>query len=237
MSGKSKPQMAPQRLGGVSLIIACEGEKTEPRYFEDLRRALNVRQHSISILRGQGSNPLDVVSHAVKVRLVVRKQGRWNDKTDQAWAVFDGDEHIANDSVRWNQALELARKEEIRIAICNPCIEYWFLLHFEYTAAYLTSEQASRMLSKYISAYDKSQSYVKDHLLARTKTAIANADRVHTLGVKNEFSEYRNPCAHVKDLVQRIWELGSVSPPQLPPLIRENMTEYVASSPLLAGTY
>lgn len=74
-------------------------------------------------------------------------------------------------------------------------------------------------------------------ILARTKTAIANANRVHTLGVENELSEYGNPCAHVKDLVLRIWELGSVLPSQLPPLIRENMAEYAAPTLSLAGTY
>ncbi len=56
---------------------------------------------------------------------------------DEVWCVFDVDEHP-----RLADAIELASARGIGVAISNPCIELWFLLHFADQAAYLSRHEA-----------------------------------------------------------------------------------------------
>jgi len=53
--------------------------------------------------------------------------------------VFDVGEHP-----KLPEALDLARRHEIAVAISNPCIELWFLLHFERQMAFIGRWDAQR---------------------------------------------------------------------------------------------
>jgi len=46
--------------------------------------------------------------------------------------MFDRDEHP-----NFAQAIDLAEKHGINLAISNPCLELWFILHFEDQTSYL----------------------------------------------------------------------------------------------------
>jgi hypothetical protein len=56
--------------------------------------------------------------------------------------VFDIDEHPHVD-----QALQLAASSQISIAVTNPCIELWFLLHFQDQTADLHRHKAQEISS------------------------------------------------------------------------------------------
>lgn len=56
---------------------------------------------------------------------------------DQIWCVFDRDEHP-----NFATAVTLAGKRGIKLAISNPCLELWFILHFEDQTAYLERDAA-----------------------------------------------------------------------------------------------
>ncbi len=50
--------------------------------------------------------------------------------------------------------------KNIVIIVNNPCLEFWFLLHFEATTKYFDScENAERQLGKHLKDYEKSQRY------------------------------------------------------------------------------
>jgi hypothetical protein len=55
------------------------------------------------------------------------------------WCVFDIDEHP-----NIPRALELAAAHGISVAVSNPCIELWFLLHFQDQRAALDRAEAQR---------------------------------------------------------------------------------------------
>jgi hypothetical protein len=46
--------------------------------------------------------------------------------------MFDRDDHP-----NFARAIDLANRHQINLAISNPCIELWFILHFEDRTAYL----------------------------------------------------------------------------------------------------
>jgi RloB-like protein len=53
--------------------------------------------------------------------------------------MFDVDEHP-----RVPEAIELARVNNIGVALSSPCLELWFLIHFEKQTAYIDRKEAQR---------------------------------------------------------------------------------------------
>ena len=74
--------------------------------------------------------------------------------------------------------------QNVEVIVNNPCLEFWFLLHFKNTSRFFdTCIKAETELKKYLNDYEKTQKYftkqgndiylrLKQHL----KTAILNAD-------------------------------------------------------------
>ena len=61
---------------------------------------------------------------------------------DEIWCVFDIDEHP-----NVHDAIQKADTNGIRLAISNPCIELWFILHFEDQTAFLDRHAAQSQSS------------------------------------------------------------------------------------------
>jgi hypothetical protein len=109
-----------------SILVFTEGQKTEPVYLTHWHRLH--REKVIVTIDGYHGAPMQLVEEAVAKRAIDLRQARAGQGAayDEYWCVFDVDEHP-----HLNRALELARRSEISIALSNPCIELWFLLHFE----------------------------------------------------------------------------------------------------------
>ncbi|MDU0291384.1 RloB family protein [Saccharothrix longispora] len=120
-----------------TVVIFTEGRNSEPDYLNGLRRlphvagdvALNVE------LRPEHSVPLPLVEQAVK-----RAQ---DPEVDECWCVFD---------VEWPQnhpnlaeAVALARRHDIRLAVSNPCFELWLILHHRDHSAFVDTVGADRL--------------------------------------------------------------------------------------------
>jgi RloB-like protein len=107
--------------------VFCEGKVTEPEYLLSFYRQIKVKLTVLPRPRGGAGEPLTIVKTCIAHREELRQavHDRWRE-VDQVWAVFDKDEHIYFDD-----AVALARKNEVRLAISNPCIEIWGLLHGE----------------------------------------------------------------------------------------------------------
>lgn len=84
-------------------------------------------------------------------------------------------------------------KDKIIIIINNPCIEFWFLLHFERTARYFNEcDKVITELKKYIKGYDKTQDFytrINQDIYLKLKstltTAIGNAKSLPTFNITN----------------------------------------------------
>ncbi|MEE8429189.1 MAG: RloB family protein [Gammaproteobacteria bacterium] len=107
------------------VLIVCEGSKTEPRYFCELRDDLGLNNFNVVVTGESGSNPDSVVRFAIRT---AKEDGSY----DRLFCVFDRDRHAT-----YQTAIDRARSARIGIPVTAitsvPCFEYWLLLHFTYT--------------------------------------------------------------------------------------------------------
>lgn len=121
------------------LLVLVEGHVTEEGYLLFWRR--RARRHTLVEIHEFHGTPISLVEKAVEVkteeeRHEKRDRGRAH---DEIWCVFDVDEHP-----HLEQASALAAANDINLAISNPCIELWFLLHFADQTAYIDRRAAQR---------------------------------------------------------------------------------------------
>jgi hypothetical protein len=117
-----------------AILIICEGKKTEPNYFNAIKR--EYRLPSVRVLPSDGTDPKQVVNYAWKLF----KDGDSSMHIDPksfgyVYAVFDRDDHQG-----YQKAIDYAhdlgnRKtkglESFKAIASNPCFELWLLLHFQ----------------------------------------------------------------------------------------------------------
>ncbi|MDR6558187.1 hypothetical protein J2809_002557 [Arthrobacter pascens] len=106
------------------------------------------------IIDEPATSPKQIVERAChekkKSEQLARQTKDPNAAYDSVWCAFDIDEHPFI-----KEACQQARDNGIETAISNPCIEVWFLLHFENRTAQLHRREARRLLENYIANYDK----------------------------------------------------------------------------------
>ncbi|QRY55077.1 RloB family protein [Mycolicibacterium septicum] len=105
--------------------VYAEGQETEEGYLTHLWR--ENREHVIvNIAPHVGSTPLKLVSTAAAERRSdLRKARRVGPAFDEYWCVFDVDDHPIT------EAVEMAAANDIKVALSSPCLELWFLIHFD----------------------------------------------------------------------------------------------------------
>ena len=148
------------------MLIVCEGEKTEPYYFEGLRRAWRLSNANIRVRSAGGSDPLSLVRFA----LAEMRSGDY----DRAFCVFDRDAHAG-----FERALhEIAQSPEgrgkkLKEIVSWPCFEIWVLLHFiQTTRGFPACEQVIREVAGYYGEYTKGMKNVFDALTDKIEFAI-----------------------------------------------------------------
>jgi hypothetical protein len=98
-----------------SILIVCEGENTEPSYFNQFRLS-SATVKSV----GEGYNTTSLINRAIQLS----QKGDF----DQVWCVFDKDDFGEGD---FNHAIQIAEANHMGIAYSNQAFEYWFILHFD----------------------------------------------------------------------------------------------------------
>jgi hypothetical protein len=158
-------------------LIVCEGERTEPNYFNRFRVPKEVVV--VNVL-GFGYNTLRLVEKALELM---------KDKDyDQVWCVFDRDSFPAQD---FNEAISLAGRRGIKVAYSNEAFELWYLLHFHFYQTGITRVDYIERLSNLIGIkYQKNSGNIYDLLEKRQEEAINNARRLLAL---------YNPCRPAQD--------------------------------------
>lgn len=117
---------APKKEPYETVLIVCEGEKTEKFYFASLLKFEKLSSVNISIMPGKHSDPLHVVDTAIEEQ---EKQAKYL-SFDKVYCVIDGDR-----TERLDEAKAKAKRHKIEIIISTPCFEYWYLCHFTFYRA------------------------------------------------------------------------------------------------------
>jgi len=119
-------------------------------------------------IMGLGKDPLTLIQQACELRE--------QDDYDQVWCVFDRDEVPAE---RFNQALVLAKQQQIKVAYSNQAFELWYLQHFHYCHTALARSDYVEKLSEQLGRpYQKNDNTLYQELLPKQVGAIQNAERL-----------------------------------------------------------
>jgi hypothetical protein len=170
-----RPQ--PRSPSRLELLVFTEGERTEPLYFTHWHRLYRQRVHIT--IDEYHATPRELVAAAVsrkreEEREERRKRGRAH---DQVWCVFDVDEHpfLA-------EAKQTAADNGVHTAVSNPCVELWFLLHFEEQTAEIHRDDAQRRAYAHLQCGKRLSSAALEMLVRSVDAAMdraAHLDRRH----------------------------------------------------------
>jgi hypothetical protein len=175
-------------------LIVCEGERTEPHYFERFRVSKRVT------VLGLGYNTLSLVKKAIELMQC--------DEYDQIWCVFDRNAFPAED---FNAAIDLARQNGIDIAYSNEAFEIWYLLHFGYHDTAISRQLYKSKLTGHLgSEYQKNRTDMYDLLKNKQPDAIRNAERLLASYGSHHNPAQDNPCTTVHNPLFEIMDFPSM---------------------------
>lgn len=154
-----------------TLLVYCEGRRTEPEYLCAVKLLPEVRDVAavdIRIEAARGGTPLALVSLAVEARgRAIEEEG----ELDEIWCVFDVEWPSNHPNLR--QAADLASRNGVRLAISNPCFEFWLALHFTDCGQWLDNDGARRLRRRFDGRDDKGLPV--DQYMPRRQDAIRRA--------------------------------------------------------------
>ncbi|MCK4629689.1 MAG: RloB domain-containing protein [Sedimentisphaerales bacterium] len=201
---RRKPKYTPRG----SVLIVCEGSKTEPQYFDALRKKLGLERFVEVDVHGEecGSAPISVIDHAIKEKEKREKKAFKSPKLtnyEQVWCVIDVEAPIPHSTLA--QATDKARHHQIKKALSNPCFEYWYILHFKKTSSpFHTNIAVVKSLKKHYPKYDKSSNDIFEVLYPHTRNAIKNSKQVLKETHCGEDLRKYNPSTHVHRIVEHL---------------------------------
>jgi hypothetical protein len=193
-------------------LIVCEGEATEPYYFESLWHHIRLSTVDVKVV-GQGAEIWGVIDAACRLRDDRKKEAADSVQIaayDEVWCVVDTERR--NDNPSWERGVNRANATGLRLAWSNPCFEYWLLLHFELTGRSFDGYTAIKpCVSRHIKHYEKGTKCF-DLLAARIPTAIEHSKQIH----RSQWQDTprlidRNPATTVHELVERLIKVAGMT--------------------------
>jgi len=189
------------------VLIVCEGEKTEPNYFKSLKKELKLTAVEVEI-EGKmcGSAPISVVDYALSLKKDA-KRSPIKTEYDVIWCVIDVEAPTPHQSL--DRAMDKSKANGLKIALSNPCFEYWYLLHFKKTSALMDSnEKVVKALRRYYHAYKKNDIKFFDVIYSKVDFAITNAKLV--IKEKHYGKDLRNcnPSTDVHKIVEHLRDIA-----------------------------
>jgi hypothetical protein len=197
-------------------LIVCEGEKTEPNYFEGLKGDLprGVLTACQIEIEGAGRNTQSLINEAIRLKAAYEKQA--NRPVDKLWVVFDKDSFLPDD---FNSAIIRCKNNvpEIGCAWSNEAFELWYLLHFHYYDAGVRRNEYQRMIENNLKpvlgngySYKKNDTemYATLKEYGSMEDAIRNAKRLCSeFGERQDYAN-QNPCTTVYTLVEELFNIN-----------------------------
>lgn len=177
--GRGRTSRAPlgRKLGNrepkAKIYAICEGSRTEPSYLRLVSKSSRDAVVELIIIDEAATSPWELVDVgcAHLERLKSPRSNPYADR-DQVWIVFDIDEHP-----KLKQAKQRAEEKGLHLAISNPSVEIWFLLHFQDCTAHIHRDEALKAVEFHIPGYDKKFSDLGP-LSGRQSLAVERAARL-----------------------------------------------------------
>ena len=105
-------------------IIACEGEKTEPAYFNDLKLKFKNNRIHVELLKRQPGK--SAPKHVFESCKDFKKEYKLN-SDDEIWLIIDRDRYEA----QLTEISKQCKNSNLFPGVSNPCFELWLLLHIK----------------------------------------------------------------------------------------------------------
>ncbi len=202
-----KDRLKSKRQAPANYLIICEGKKTEPNYFNGLKKKINEKYgNKVDVLipnidiKGTGMNTTSLVKYTQKT------VNHANKVYGQVWVVFDKDDY--NDE-QFNSAIDNCN---YNVAWSNPNFELWLLAHFKKVSRYTSKDDVLQELSKEfqkkgLGDYTKNDTNIFDKVTSEGKlhTAIKNCEYMEKLNKDGQASQ-RNPMNKVYKIVDGLKE-------------------------------
>lgn len=187
-----KHEIKPQGLG--TILIVCEGEKTEPLYFLGLLNYICNECGGRFQIEGVGKQALALIEATEKI------VNRANAPYTNVWVVFDYD-----DNKDFDNAIKKARAKGYNVAWSNQCFEYWLYLHFHYCDSIFDRPTLEEHLCDALyndGGYAKNRKDLFEVVKNGLSKAIENAKRIRKLH-GNKVPSKCKPCTTVYKLIEK----------------------------------
>ena len=127
-----------------AFIISCEGENTEPEYFEAIKEELSeyidalIEVELVPKISG-GSAPTNVVEDLKTYITEKKEKYGYQQGYDEFWIVIDREkQETRKDNIL--KIIPICELDDIKIALINPTFEFWLLLHIVNISTYNTDD-------------------------------------------------------------------------------------------------
>jgi len=180
------------------IYIFTEGQKTEPIYFEAKKK--EIRKNNIKIeITGTARNTLDLVNFALDF---VREE-KVDLNEDDCWVVFDKDSFKKD----FDNSIEKAESNGLKVAYSNECFELWLLLHFDFLNSAIGRKEYSKKLTRKLEKKYSKNFNIYPFIKDKETNAIKNTRKL-LKQFENENSCFKkNPSTTVHLLVESLNEL------------------------------
>jgi hypothetical protein len=194
-------------------LIVTEGTKTEPLYFEAIRKRINDQYHGAWItveILGAGMNTLSLME------LAMSSASNNINIYSHVWLVYDKDSFSANNF----NAVALFCKNHSEVETeyhaiwSNESFELWYLLHFQYLQSALRRDMYTKKLTVHLrernkGRYTKSRPDMFQILESRIDTAINNASKLEVAN-SGKTPDDSNPGTMMHKLIMHLKPYMSV---------------------------
>ncbi|MFQ2604484.1 RloB family protein [Aeromonas caviae] len=195
------------------VLIVCEGEKTEPNYFNELIRSYKLSSANVAVDGTSGSSPISVFRRANELYESERVK---NIPFDKVYCVFDKDSHESYQETL--DAISRKTPKNIFYACTSvPCFEFWLLLHYGYRQAPFhktgnksIGDKVVDELKTYIPNYEKGMKDIFITLESSLDDAIGYSKAIQKQALSTGSD---NPSTQIHELVIYLRSLKSTKGP------------------------
>jgi hypothetical protein len=184
----------------LRILIVCEGERTEPNYFNAIRETLPPHVVKVEV-EGKGMNTISLVREVIRLR---NERNSSDFPHDQTWAVFDKDDFPADN---FDNAITMCGQHNIKAAYSNQAFELWYILHFEDRQTGMHRDEYKKRLSKHLGeTYKKNDPGLEMYKKITTKGSEAEAIRraKHLKENASHPPSSANPSTTVFELIEEL---------------------------------